>query len=246
VPVVRMGQQVTDIGQGLHVRVEGQATLGSAALAWGITATALAASMAASARVFRFMGSPRPGGGQGAAGPLGPIKNWPSPMKIARPPGCGPASLMRARRLGRSMQVTAIQIKALEARRFQDMVPNQQVRIDHNSAISLVVKEAADRMRVEFGYTTSYGPLGVIKVEGLLLLADPNAGAAADGWAATRNLPPEMAQAVHSAILGMAVPEAVGLAKELRLPPPIPIPQVQFQGQAPARKPDQYGSPEVG
>ncbi|MCA1819910.1 MAG: hypothetical protein ABR562_01535 [Thermoplasmatota archaeon] len=143
------------------------------------------------------------------------------------------------------MQVTAIQLKTLEARRFQDMVPNQQIRIDHNSTISLVVKEAADRMRVEFGYTTSYGPLGVIKVEGHLTFADPGAGAAADGWATTRNLPPDMAQVVHSAIMGMAVPEAVGLAKELRLPPPIPLPQVQFQGQAAKKAPDPYGA-EVG
>jgi hypothetical protein len=145
------------------------------------------------------------------------------------------------------MQVTAIHIRALEARRFQDPIPNQQIRIDHNSTISLVVKEGTDRMRVEFGYTTSYGPLGVIKVEGNLTLSDPNAGAAADGWATSRNLPPEMAQAVHSAIMGMAVPEAVGLAKELRLPPPIPLPQIQFQGQqqAPKKAPDPYGA-EVG
>ena len=144
------------------------------------------------------------------------------------------------------MQVTAIQLKTLEARRFQDTMPNTQIRIDHNSTISLVVKEAADRMRVEFGYTTSYGPLGVIKVEGNLTLNDPGAGAAADGWATSRNLPPDMAQAVHSAIMGMAVPEAVGLAKELRLPPPIPLPQIQFQGQpAPKKAADPYGA-EVG
>jgi hypothetical protein len=54
-----------------------------------------------------------------------------------------------------------------------------------------------------------------------------------------------MAQAVHGAIMGLAVPEAVGLAKDLRLPPPIPLPQIQFQGQAPKPKADPYGA-EVG
>ncbi|MHB8633481.1 MAG: hypothetical protein ACYDBQ_05855 [Thermoplasmatota archaeon] len=142
--------------------------------------------------------------------------------------------------------MTTIVLKALEARKYQEPVPNQQIRVDHNSTINLVAKETNDRMRVEFGYTTSYGPLGVVKVEGTLQLSDPGAGTAADGWAQTRNLPPEMAQMVHSAIMAACVPEAVGLAKELRLPSPIPLPAIQFQGAKPAPKPDSYGSPEVG
>ncbi|MEK6985681.1 MAG: hypothetical protein AABX89_04795 [Candidatus Thermoplasmatota archaeon] len=147
------------------------------------------------------------------------------------------------------MPVTGIVLRSIEARRFADAVPNQQIRVDHNSNLTLVAKEATDRMRVEFGYTTSYGPLGMVKIEGALQFTDPNAGTAADGWAATRNLPPEMAQQVHSAIMSHAVPEAVGLAKELRLPPPIPMPQIQFQTPAkPAvpAVPDRYGNPEVG
>jgi hypothetical protein len=151
-------------------------------------------------------------------------------------------------RLAGRVPVTGIVLRSIEARRFSDPVPNQQIRIDHNSTLTLVAREADDRLRVEFGYTTSYGPLGVIKIEGTLSFADPGAGVAADAWATTRNLPPEMAQQVHSAVMGMAVPEAVGLAKELRLPPPIPLPQIQFQGAAPAGKPkaDSFGSPEVG
>lgn len=151
--------------------------------------------------------------------------------------------------MGWDVPVTGISLKALEARKYQDAVANQQVRVDHNSTISLVAREAPDRMRVEFGYTTSYGPLGVVKVEGALLFMDPGAGVAADGWAQTRNLPPEMAQQVHGAIMAACVPEAVGLAKELRLPSPIPLPQIQFQpgAQKPATtRPDSYGSPEVG
>lgn len=145
--------------------------------------------------------------------------------------------------------VTAVTLKAVEARRFQDAAPNTQIRIDHNSTITMVVKEGTDRLRVEFGYTTSYGPLGVVKVEGALVFTDPAATEAADAWASTRNLPPSVAQQVHSAIMAAAVPEAVGLAKDIRLPPPIPLPQIQFQGQAkgaPPAKADSWGSPEVG
>lgn len=147
------------------------------------------------------------------------------------------------------MPVTGVQLKALEARRFQDAPANTQIRIDHNSTITMVVKDGQDRLRVEFGYTTSYGPLGVVKVEGALFYTDPAAGEAADQWASTRNLPQAVAQQVHSAIMSAAVPEAVGLAKDIRLPPPIPLPQIQFQGQAKAgtaAKADSWGSPEVG
>lgn len=144
------------------------------------------------------------------------------------------------------MPVTAVNLKSLEARRYQDPTPNTQIRIDHNSTITLVVKEADDRLRIEFGYTTSYGALGVVKVEGALHFQTPDAGAAADGWATTRNLPPEMAQVVHSTIMASAVPEAVGLAKVIRLPPPIPLPQIQFQQAAKPPVKDSYGSPEIG
>jgi hypothetical protein len=159
--------------------------------------------------------------------------------------------LFKWRPVATRVPVTAVQLKALEARRFQDMVPNTQVRIDHNSTITMVVKEAEDRLRVEFGYTTSYGALGVVKIEGALVYTDPAAAEAAETWSTTRNLPPNVAQQVHSAIMSAAVPEAVGLAKDIRLPPPIPLPQIQFQGQAkpnvPAAKPaDSWGSPEVG
>lgn len=153
--------------------------------------------------------------------------------------------------MGRTVQVTGVILRAIEARKYQEPVPNMQIRVDHNSTITLVAKEAPDRMRVEFGYTTSYGPLGVVKVEGHLQVQDASAGSAADGWAQTRNLPPEMAQVVHAAIMAACVPEAVGLAKDIRLPSPIPLPQIQIQGAPPAQaakpaKADSYGSPEVG
>ena len=146
------------------------------------------------------------------------------------------------------MPVNGLHFKAIEARRYQEMAGGQQVRIDHNSTLTLVQPEGTDRMRVEFSYTTSYGPLGVVKAEGALYWQDAKAAEAAAEWGRTRNLPPEVAQQVHSAIMSACVPEAVVLAREVRLPPPIPIPQVQFQkpqGQASAAPQDRF-SPEIG
>ncbi len=129
------------------------------------------------------------------------------------------------------MPVHNVVLKTIEARRFQD--PSgapMQLRIDHNSHLSLVEADG-DRLSVEFTFTTSYGAMGVIKMEGRLQMTTPEAKAAAEEYAKSRNLPPAIAQQVHSAILQAGVPEAVGLSKTVRLPPPIPLPQVKIGGQ---------------
>jgi hypothetical protein len=127
-----------------------------------------------------------------------------------------------------TVPVLGVTLKTLEARRYQDAARGAQVRVDHNSNLSRVTVDAQGRLQIEFGFTTSFGALGMVKVEGDLLL-DTNAGTEAVAkWEKDRNLPPEMAQEVHTAILSACIPEAVGLAKGVRLPPPIPIPQVRF------------------
>ncbi len=145
--------------------------------------------------------------------------------------------------------VTRLVLKTVEARRYQDTQANTQIRVDHNSNLSHVRRLGDDEMEVEFGYTTSYGPLGLVKVEGTLALAADGAGVAADEWAKTRNLPPELAQQVHGAIMTACVPEAVGLAKTIRLPPPIPLPQIRFNAQGDAKaggRPGDQHAPEIG
>lgn len=129
----------------------------------------------------------------------------------------------------RRVPVVNAQLRTLEARKYQEAQPNQPIRIDHNSHISHVQREADDRLRLEFAYTTAYGPLGLVKVEGTLWYQGADAGDAVAQWEKTRNLPVEVAQQVHGAIMAACVPQAVGLAKDLRLPPPIPLPQVRFQ-----------------
>lgn len=140
-------------------------------------------------------------------------------------------------------------LKSVEARRYQDPQGQVKLRIDHNSHISLVQAEGDDALRVEFQFTTNYGAFGVVKVEGMVQLQNPGVGAAAKQWQETRNLPQDVAQQVHSVILQSCVPEAVGLAKTVRLPPPIPLPQVQVGGQnasANANAPASTDSPEIG
>ena len=44
----------------------------------------------------------------------------------------------------------------------------------------------------------------------------------------SRKMPNEVASGFHTTVMHACVPEAVGIAKVLRLPPPIPLPQVRL------------------
>ena len=55
-------------------------------------------------------------------------------------------------------------------------------------------------------------------------------------------MPDEMAQEIHRAVMTTCIPESVLLARDLRIPPPIPLPQINVKGQEKgAPKKDQFG-----
>jgi hypothetical protein len=127
------------------------------------------------------------------------------------------------------MLIKTIKLKSIEARRYvePDDKP-RQIRIDHNSQISQVNNTAEKHLVIEFQYTASYGPIGMIKMEGTIALEDNDAKQLAKEWLDTRKLPDQFASHIHTAVMHSCVPEAVGIAKDLGLPPPIPLPQVQL------------------
>ena len=79
-------------------------------------------------------------------------------------------------------------------------------------------------------YTT---PDGSVKVE--VLIKNKTI------WLDTHKMPNQTASHIHTAVMHACVPEAVGIAKDLGLPPPIPLPQVRL-GAKPSK--GQF-SPEV-
>ena len=130
------------------------------------------------------------------------------------------------------MKIRNVQLKTIEARRYIDRKERpKQVRIDHNSTFNNITPVKDDLSNVEFQYTASYGPIGVIKLEGSLLYENDDAKKIANEWNKTRKLPNPVASQLHTAVMHACVPEAVGLAKDLGLPPPIPLPQVRLGEQ---------------
>ena len=130
------------------------------------------------------------------------------------------------------MKIKNMQLKTIEARRFikRNERP-KQVRIDHNSTVSQFSDIKDNQANIDFQYTASYGPVGMIKLEGSFDLEHEDVEKIAKEWANTRKMPDQVASQIHTAIMHACVPEAVGIAKNLALPPPIPLPQVRLGGK---------------
>jgi hypothetical protein len=130
-----------------------------------------------------------------------------------------------------SMAVTNVALTSIDARRMSDPeAQGPQVRVDHNSTVTMVQKESSDVAAVEFRYTASYGGVGNIQIEGALRFQG-DAVALESQWSQESEMPTDVASEIHTAVMRACVPEAVGLAKDLNLPPPIPLPQVEFEGE---------------
>ena len=129
------------------------------------------------------------------------------------------------------MKIRNIQLKSIEARRYinRDERP-KQIRIDHNSTITQIYNIKGEHATIDFQYTASYGPVGMIKLEGSLIYKAEDVKKIADDWKKTHKMPNQIASQIHTAVMHACVPEAVGIAKDLSLPPPIPLPQVKLGG----------------
>jgi len=127
------------------------------------------------------------------------------------------------------MRIRNIQLKSIEARRYINRNERpKQVRIDHNSTVSNISVVKDNNASIDFQYTASYGPVGMIKLEGSLLYEGDDAKKVSSEWNKTRKMPNQIASHIHTAVMHACVPEAVSIAKDLGLPPPIPLPQVRL------------------
>ena len=147
-----------------------------------------------------------------------------------RPPASGGTLIIGARRR-RHMPVTRLELTGIEAKRFSRVnEKHNAIRIDHNSSVVMVKELSAQEASVEFRYTATYGPIGHIRIDGTMVF-QCDAKAFEEQWRTTSQMSPEVATEIHSTVMRVCVPQAVGVAKDLQLPPPIPLPQVQFQQQ---------------
>ena len=126
------------------------------------------------------------------------------------------------------MTVKMVELTSIDARRFSRRSEKTgNIRIDNNSTVTLITETGKDTAEVEFRYTAGYGSVGVIKIEGTLVY-EGKIGDLVDKWRSTNNMPDKVASEIHTAIMRTCVPEAVFISRDLHLPPPIPLPQVNI------------------
>ncbi len=129
------------------------------------------------------------------------------------------------------MRVLNFRLDSVEAKRFvaPENMP-KEMRIDNNSTV-LNIKAVDDgKVEITFRYTAIYGGVGVITIEGSLLL-ECNAKEVEKEWRTKRRMPQDVAQVVHTTVLNNCIAESFILARDVKLPPPIPPPVAMMPQQ---------------
>lgn len=127
------------------------------------------------------------------------------------------------------MPIKSIDITLIDAKRYskpKEKIKN--VRIDNNSTVTLITPKSEEEANIEFRYTATYGGVGTIHLEGVILFTG-KVEELSSKWMNEGNMPNEVAGEVHTAIMRVCVPEAILIAKDLKLPPPIPLPNIDFK-----------------
>ncbi len=137
--------------------------------------------------------------------------------------------------------ISMFRIDGIEAKRFiePENAPHE-IRIDNNSSIISINQVDVDKAKVEFKFTITYSGIGVIIFDGTLIY-EGKVKELVGEWRKNHRMPDEVAQEIHGTIINNCVIEAVLIAKELRLPPPIPPPAQAMAPKKGGKKADVVG-----
>ena len=146
-----------------------------------------------------------------------------------------------------TMTVRSFDFTNLDARRRTKVGAGwANIRVDHNSTVTLITETGASSAQLDFRFSASYraaeAVIGLIQIEGQIAW-DGDAKSLVKGFSSGGQMPPETANENHPVIMTNCIPETVILAREVRLPPPVPIPQVRVPAQGP--QPKKGRSPEI-
>lgn len=133
------------------------------------------------------------------------------------------------------MPIRSFELSSIEGKKFTK--PGEklvEVRIESNSTVTLISELNSKEANVDFRFTVSYVGKALIKIEGTLVF-EGDAPTLASQWATKGNMPDEVAHEIHTAVMMNCISEAVLLAKDLHLPPPIPPPAIPMPQKRPGK-----------
>ena len=139
------------------------------------------------------------------------------------------------------MQVKGFEITGIEAKRFSKQGEKlNNIRIDHNSTVTQITRVSDDTAVVDFRFTANYVGLGYVKIEGQVILSGDVSNVVGE-WQRQSSMPPEVANLVHNTVVPSCIPTTMLVARDIRLPPPVPMPHINIQQQQPKRHGDSSG-----
>ncbi len=118
-----------------------------------------------------------------------------------------------------------LEISSIEGKRFAPLDSRpQEIRIDQNLSI-LDVRRESDLFRIFYKFISTFSTLGNITIEGSVLYS--GAEDIELRWKKDKNIPESAAGEIQGAIFTSSIVETIMIARDLRLPAPIPMPNIQ-------------------
>jgi hypothetical protein len=129
------------------------------------------------------------------------------------------------------IQIQGFEISVIEAKRFSKQGEKlNNIRVDHNSSVIQINKLPDGTALLDFRFTTNYVGMGYIKIEGQLVLVG-EIEPVIEEWTKTGSMPADVANIVHNTVVPNCIPTAMLVARDIRLPPPVPFPRINIQQQ---------------
>jgi len=130
------------------------------------------------------------------------------------------------------MNLSGFETNTIEAKRFSKTGEHMaNIRIDHNSTVTQINRVSDRTASVEFRFTVNYVGMGYIKIEGTVIL-EGQVDDLVKEWTTTSSMPNEDANIVHNVVVSNCIPTALLIARDIRLPPPFPLPRINVEKKA--------------
>lgn len=143
------------------------------------------------------------------------------------------------------MPVKLVDLISIEGKRFSKRGEKfKNIRIDHNTTITQVIELNDREVSIEFRHTINYTSIGMIRVEGNVVY-EGNVVEITEAWNKERKMPDDVARQVNAIIMDNSVLEALLIAKDLHLPPPVPLNPALYQQQQAYKPKRGVAGPEI-
>ncbi|MGC8991982.1 MAG: hypothetical protein ACP5JT_03030 [Thermoplasmata archaeon] len=122
-------------------------------------------------------------------------------------------------------------LTSIEAKKFfKGENPPIEIRVESNASIISVRPIDKNNAYIDFRFTINYVNIGIINMEGQLIY-EGDIEKVQESLKRQKNTPDEYTGEIFAAIVNTCTIEGVIISKEIRLPPPVPLPIQQINSK---------------